>query len=517
MSNWTDGYIADVTYTSGYYRETSPAWLSLAAVLLGHRPPSLAKKFRWCELGCGQAWSTLAFAAAHPGAEFYGFDFNPGHIDNAQRIAERAGLGNVHLADTSFADLAESPKGAVPQMDFIVLHGIWSWVTPIQRANIIRFIDTHLAPGGLVYVSYNNLAGWASMVPMQRLMKLWGELHPAGSVEAASTVMNFVKELTKSDGLFFPQNPTVAARLETAGGMDPRYIAHEYLNGTWEPASFDSVSGAFRDARCSYVGSATLTDNIDGVAVPPGIGKMVQTITDVRLKESIRDLGAARAFRRDIYRRGSEQPVPGEHLMLMEQIVMTGLGREKEKDIQIPTGIGQVVPRPEIYGPVLERLTKGPLSFAELRNIEPLRTQPLAEVLQVVAFLATGSLAHPTPNTRIDKVSAAPALALNREIGLLNERGANLPFLVSPRLGNAINVDVIEAVLLPDLVRGPPPNLEPLVQRVLAVLAQTGRSTVRDGKVITDPAEALASMTETVARVVKDRLPVLQRLGILGA
>jgi hypothetical protein len=299
--------------------------------------------------------------------------------------------------------------------------------------------------------------------------------------------------------------------------MDPRYIAHEYLNGTWEPTSFDAVSAEFRDARCSYVGSATLTDNIDGVAVPPGIGKMVQGINDVRLKETLRDLGSARAFRRDIYRRGSEQPVPGEHMLLMEQIVMTGLGREKEKEIQIPTGIGQVVPRPEIYGPVLERLTKGPMTFAELRTIEPLRNQPLAEVLQVVAFLATGSLAHPTPNPRIDKASAAPALALNREIGLLNERGANLPFLVSPRLGNAINVDVVEAVLLPDLVKGPPPNLEPLVQRVLAVLAQTGRSTVRDGKVITDPAEALASMTETVARVVKDRLPVLQRLGILGA
>lgn len=516
MSNWTDGYISDVTYTSGYYRETSPAWLSLAAVLLGHRPPNLSRKFRWCELGCGQAWSALSFAAAHPQGEFFGFDFNPGHIDNALRVAERAGLGNVTLRDSSFADLADAPAGSLPQMDFIVLHGIWSWVSPEQHANILRFIDRFLAPGGLVYVSYNNLAGWASMLPIQRMMKLWGEMNPGGSVERATGTMGFIKELLGSDALYFPQNPTVGARMESAATMDPRYLAHEYLNGNWTPSSFDAVAAQFQGARCSYVGSATLTDNIDGVSIPPGVAKMAAATSDLRMKETLRDLGSARAFRRDIFRRGTEQPVPGEHLLLMEQIIMTGLGREKEKDIQIPTGIGSVVPRPEIYGPVLERLTKGPLPFNELRMLEPLRNQPLAEVLQVIAFLATGSLAYPTPNPKLDRAAAAPSLALNREIGLINERGGNLPFLVSPRLGTAVNVDVVEAVLLPELAKGAPANIEPLVNRVLNLLAQTGRSTIREGKVLTDPAEARASMTETVTRVVRERLPVLQRLGILG-
>lgn len=515
MSTWSHGYVSDVSYTTGFYREITPSWLALATTLMGQRPPRTEGAFAWCELGCGQGFTAMAVAAAYPEAQVYGFDFNPAHIDNARTMARRAGIGNVRYDDLSFEELAEAPRGAYPQMDFIVMHGIWSWVSSTQRAHMLRFIRDRLAPGGVVYLSYNSLAGWAGMVPIQRLMRLWGEAHPSGSVDFATGVMGFLRELMATDALYFSANPAVTSRLESLGTSDPRYLAHEYLNATWEPMTSDAVARDLAEAKCGYIGSATLTDNIDAVAVPGKVAAMLPGISDPRLREAVRDIGAARPFRRDLFRRGVDSPAPGEQLATVDQIVMTGLGRESEANIQIATGIGSVSPRPEIYGPVLERLKSAPLPFVEMRQMPVLADKPLAEALQVLAFLAGGGLAHPSAPVRPSAAAMAPARALNREIGIANVRGLTLPYLVAPRLGTAVTVDPVDAMVLPEFAAGDVEDLNPVAARTIALLAQTGRMPVREGKPMTDPAEAHAAMLETLQRFARDRVPLLRRWGIL--
>ncbi|OJY64130.1 MAG: hypothetical protein BGP12_16525 [Rhodospirillales bacterium 70-18] len=515
MAQWNAGYVADISYTTGFYREITPAWMGFAALLLGHRAADITRPFRWAELGCGQGFTATVAAACHPQAEFWGFDFNPSHIDNASHLAAAAGLGNLHLREAAFADLAAAPDGALPQFDFIVLHGIWSWVSAEQRAHLVRFIRRHLAPGGLVYNSYNTLAGWAAMLPIQRLIRRWLTQNPLPALEAAAGVIKYLQDLCKTDAAFFQQNAAVVGRLEKIGTLDPRYFVHEYFNATWEPTGFDLVSADMEEARCGFIGSATLVDNMDAVAVPPGVGKVIARTGDPVTRELLRDLGAARAFRRDLYRRGTDQPLAGEHMAMLEAITITGTGSEREPDIQFQTGIGYVTPKAEIYGPVLERLTRGPLGMRELRAMPALRDQPMAEALQVVGFLTAGGLAHPTPADRLDHASVAAALALNRQIGLGNERGGNTHFLAAPRIGSALAIDPVEAMILPELSAEGPLDVATLAARVLAILAQSGRSVMKDGTVVPDPAAARASMTETVTRIVAERVPLFRRLGIL--
>jgi SAM-dependent methyltransferase len=515
LSQWSDGYVADVSYTAGFYRETTPGWLAFTALLLGHRHPALDRPFRWAELGCGQGFSATIAAACHPHAEFWGFDFNPSHIDNAIHLAEAAGLANLHFREVAFADLAELPAEALPQFDFIVLHGIWSWVSAAQQAHITRFIRSRLAPGGLVYLSYNTLAGWEGMAPVQRLMRRVATQHPGSAEQKMAAVVAFLQTLARSDAMMFRHHGTLAERLEKLTGHDARYFAHEYFNAVWEPASFDRVNAAMEEARCGFVGSATLVDNMDALAVPPGIGKLIAETTDVVSREMLRDVGAARAFRRDLYRRGSDQPVAGEHLELLEGITITGLGRERETDIQIPTGIGHATPKPEIYLPVLERLAAGPLGMRELRAMPHMRDQPMGEALQVMAFLTAGGLAHPSVEGALDEAAVAATARLNRQIALGNIRGNATGFLAAPRIGTGFNIDPVEALVLAELAAPPPHDIGALTGRMLAILARTGRSVVRDGVVQTDPAAARASMMETVTRIVNHRLPVFRRLGIL--
>ncbi len=517
MSHWVDGYVTDVSYTSGFYREITPSWLAFTALLLGHRPPDLRRRFRWAELGCGQGLTATIAAACHPQAEFWGFDFNPSHIDNASHLAAAAGLDNLHFREASFAELAEAADDALPQFDFIVLHGIWSWVSAEQQAHLCRFIRRRLAPGGLVYLSYNTMPGWGAMLPVQRLMRMVAQRQSGPSHLAIPATLEFMQKLSHSDATFFSQNPILVTRLEQVAAHDPRYIAHEYLNAVWEPASFDQVSAAMQDARCGFVGSATLVENIDALAVPPGVGKLIGETTDVVMREMLRDIGAARAFRRDVYRRGTDQPVAGEHGEMLEAITITGLGREAEREIQIPTGIGQATASPEIYLPVLARLTAGPLGMRELRAMPHMQGQSLSEALQVVTFLTAGGFAHPSVAGPLDDTTLAATLRLNKQIALRNMRGGVMSFLAAPRVGSGLHIDPVETLLLEELAAPAPHDIGALTGRVLAILAKTGRSVVRDGVAQSDPAAARASMMETVTRIVNERVPVLRRLGILPA
>jgi SAM-dependent methyltransferase len=515
LNQWTDGYVADVSYTAGFYREVTPSWLAFAALLLGHRHPDLQRPFRWAELGCGQGFSATIAAACHPQAEFWGFDFNPSHIDNATQLAAAAGLSNLHFREASFADLAEVADGALPQFDFIVLHGIWTWVSAEQQAHLCRIIRRQLAPGGLVYLSYNTLPGWAGMAPVQRLMRMVAARHPGPSQQTVAAVIAFLQKLCRTDAIFFQHHASLVDRLEKLAVHDGRYFVHEYLNAVWEPSSFDRVSAAMGDARCGFIGSATLVDNMDAVAVPPGIGQLIGETTDVVMREMLRDIGAARSFRRDLYRRGTDQPVSGEHMEMLEAITITGTGRERERDIQIATGIGHATPKAEIYHPVLERLTAGPLGMRELRAMPHMRDQPMAEALQVVAFLTAGGLAHPSTSGALDDAALAATARLNRQIALGNIRGGTTSFLAAPRLGTGLNIDPVEALVLEDMAAPEPLDIGAMTGRMLAILAKSGRSVVREGVVQSDPAAARASMMETVTRIVNDRVPVFRRLGIV--
>ena len=178
MAHWDDGYVTDVAYTSNIYREITPSWLGMTSLLLGHRPPDLARPFRYADLGCGNGFTTLAVAASCPHAEVWGFDFNPAHIEFASALAARAGLTNAHFVETSFAGLAALPDSALPDFDFMVSHGVLSWISPANRHQLTSVIAGRLKPGGLVYLGYNVTTGWAAMVPVQALMRMVAAASP---------------------------------------------------------------------------------------------------------------------------------------------------------------------------------------------------------------------------------------------------------------------------------------------------------------------------------------------------
>src|SRR5262249_55423655 len=146
----------DTPYPETFFRELSPVWLSYAATLNGAAAPNVHEPFVYLELGCGFAQSTIVNAAAFPHAEFHACDVSAQHVEGARRHVAALSVRNIHLHEMSFERLATQ---ALPQFDFIVLHGVYSWIGAEARAATRRIIRERLKPGGLVYLSYNCLPG----------------------------------------------------------------------------------------------------------------------------------------------------------------------------------------------------------------------------------------------------------------------------------------------------------------------------------------------------------------------
>ena len=156
--NWTQGYVTELEYTHGYHRELCPGILRLACLSSGVAPP-VGRPTRYLELGCGQGLSLNIHAAAVPG-EFWGTDFNPTHVAQARALADASG-SSARLLDDSFVEFVSRPD--LPEFDVIALHGIWSWISDENSRVIVDLIRRKLRVGGIAYVSYNCLPGWATL------------------------------------------------------------------------------------------------------------------------------------------------------------------------------------------------------------------------------------------------------------------------------------------------------------------------------------------------------------------
>ena len=516
MARWDDGYVTDVAYTSNFYREITPAWLGMTSLLLGHRPPDLAAPFRYADLGCGNGFTTLAVAASCPHADVWGFDFNPAHVEFANRLAAHAGLTNVHFVETSFADLAALPEGKLPDFDFMVSHGVLSWISPANQHQLMSVIARRLKPGGLVYLGYNVTTGWTAMVPVRVLMRMLAEANPERSDLAVPAVLDYIDRLKQGGALFFQANPSIETRLQDMRKQDQRYIAHEYLNRHWHPLMFADVGAEMAEAKCCFIGSAALAENIDTVAVPANVAPILAETRDPFLRETLRDLGCAQTFRRDVYRKGTA-PLPlAEQQLLMEAVLLAGLGMPvPEGGPTFASPIGNVTGRPEIYQPLLAMLDEGPVSVRTARGSPAFAERPLVELMQACTLLVSGGYAHPMLPEGGTAAGREAGRRLNRAISLANANAAELPRLAAPAIGSAVGVDVLETLVVGELLAGRPADVEPLVTEVLKILARSGRSVQKDGSPVTDQGQSRQIVADAIRNMIEKRFPILRRLGVL--
>ncbi|NLX42810.1 MAG: methyltransferase domain-containing protein, partial [Chloroflexi bacterium] len=155
----------EVPYPWLCYRPSHPSHLFVCATLLG-LSPAPAETCRVLELGCALGGNLLPMAASLPGASFVGIDLSPAQIASGQQAVDALGLRNVSLQTKDLSDVTP----ALGTFDYIIAHGIYSWVPPTVRDHLLRVCHENLAPNGVAYVSYNTLPGWHMILSLREMM-----------------------------------------------------------------------------------------------------------------------------------------------------------------------------------------------------------------------------------------------------------------------------------------------------------------------------------------------------------
>ena len=300
MSDWTAGYVADIGYTFGYYTELNPTRLKLAFLNQGLVFPEVGAA---CELGFGQGMSTNLQAAASV-SKWYGTDFNPSQAACAQEFATLSGT-NAQVFDESFEEFAK--RADLPDFDFIGLHGIWSWISDENREIIVDFIRKKLKVGGVLYISYNTLPGWAAFAPMRHLMTEHAEIigsEGRGIVSRINDAIEFADKLLETNPAFSRANPLVGERIKKLKDQNRHYLAHEYFNKDWHPMHFSTMAEWLESAKVSYACSANYLEHIDAINMTPEQQAFLEEIPDVMFRESVRDFVINQQFRKDYWVKG---------------------------------------------------------------------------------------------------------------------------------------------------------------------------------------------------------------------
>ncbi len=309
MTRDLGGYVTDIPYLRDFKGMLAPAWLDHVALIGGVEPPGRGDGFAWCDLGCGQGVTAIILAATHPQGAFYGIDAMPAHIDHARRLAAEAGIANLRL---DLADFAAATGLDLPPFDYIVAHGVYSWVDAAGQAALRGFVDRHLKPGGLVYVSYNAMPGWGRDLPFQHLARELGLILPGDAAAGFAAAAEIARTLADAGAPALAASATLADLKARPQDYAPAYLVHEFMPAGWRPLYVTEMRPQMAAIGLAPVGSATLIENFDALVFGDEARAILRGVADPDARELVRDFLLDQRLRCDVFDRGNRRLDPAE-------------------------------------------------------------------------------------------------------------------------------------------------------------------------------------------------------------
>ena len=513
MNPWHQGYVTEVDYTYGFYRELTPALMQLSLLAGAVEPPPLGE-FKYCELGFGQGVGLNVLAAANPRGEFWGTDFNPAHAAGARQLAAMAGLQNFRCFDDSFEEFAA--RTDLPKFDWIVLHGVYSWVGERNRAAIVEFLRKHLAVGGVVHVSYNALPGWAPLMPLRELLVRAATSETRSPMPARiESALALAKQLNELPIGYFKQNAGAVRQLEEMAKQDRNYLAHEYLNAAWDPLYFADVAAEMETAKLTYAGSADVSQRFEGVTLPAEVRKLLSTVSDPVWKETLRDFSINQRFRRDLFVRGGRGIAQQEQLRRLREIRVALTRPRAQCPLKVQFGVVQTELQPSTYEPVLDALAARPLCVNELVGMPALADIDAPRLVQALLVLVGAGYAMPCLPEDARGGATDSARRFNRAVcAQARATSGGVSTLAAPSIGSGLQIGRIERLFADALFQGAANEPAACAQHVWRILSAEGQALVKGGKRLETAEENVAELTDRARDWLANK-PTLEALGVL--
>jgi methyltransferase-like protein/SAM-dependent methyltransferase len=503
----------DVPYEGGIVAGTHPEHLAAIGRLFGVEAAP-AESCSVLEIGCAAAGNLLPMAYGLPGSTFVGIDPSAKQIEMGRAVLEEYGVRNVELLTTDVREITRWDR----KFDYIVCHGVFSWVAPDVREAILDACGHLLAPSGIAYVSYNTLPGFHARAGIGEMMRFHGLSFkdPIERAGQARALLNFLADATgrfdKSDGLLSAYHAQLTEERAFLNESRDWYVLHEHFAEFNDAFYLHEFVDMAAEHQLQYLGDSafhTMLLNDLPTEVADGINAIAPS--QVAL-EQYRDFVVNRMFRKtllcrqdvDVARHISVGAIAG--LSFRERIVHPSPGQQWRI---VKTGGLKVNVNDSLVRKVLDTLAESAplaLSFDALRTElqrdggETVADERLAAVLLSLYSLDAVDFRSWTPPMS-ETISERPKVF---EPALRSAKG-NLVRVPLPLHGNAELDPFVEAVL-------------PYVDgtRTISELVETVARAIEDGSLrVRDVEPGDLPQRFELERLIKESLEELRRTGLL--
>lgn len=518
------GYRADVPYPIAFQAAQTPAHLALVCALAGvaWRPQ---EQMTVADLGCGRGYVVNVLAAANPGWTVLGLDHAPAQVAEARQTAAGAGLDNARFREADLGRLSDAELDALPPLDVVMLHGVWTWVSDEVRAGVLRLLQRRLKPGGLVYMGYNALPAAGADGALQRLLcHLAGPFGAGESEAAARHAMAQLRQVAPA--LPLARTPMLQRLLADPPQMTPSFVAHEFLTRHWRPVFHEDLCAALAPAKLQFVGSSNLFEALPGLYAQPEQLALMRALPPGEVQELLKDLCLPRSFRADVFVRGAR---PVDSVAALDTLVLGAQQALPQVSPALATGTAQAALSEPVWVVLREGLGAGPQSLGSLRAALVAQGLLAPHPAELLAVLVGTGLALPLlrPPAR-----TAEAARFNQTVAAqhgLGGDGAGHFALASAAAGGGLPADALDLALVAALLQGHRAD-DP--QALASALCAPGQARARPAAHVTrdtwlaqrsPPSDteaaavhaAHAALAQRIGARLSERLPVWRRFGVI--
>ena len=279
-------------YLSFPFPQSHPDRLATIGWLFGMEPARV-EACRVLEVGCASGGNLLPMAASLPGSQFVGVDFSPVQIERGAADVKALGLTNIELLAMDIMDFSE----AYGEFDYVIAHGVYSWVPNAVQEKLLAICARQLRPSGIAYVSYNTLPGWRmrSVVRDAMTYHTRGIAEPAKRVAQARAVLEFLAESVKDDASAY--GIALRAEAEHLRKQADYYILHDHLEEVDEPLYFHQFIERAARHSLGYLGEAKFGAMLGGGFSQRVNETLARVAPSVLKREQFIDFLRARTFR----------------------------------------------------------------------------------------------------------------------------------------------------------------------------------------------------------------------------
>ncbi len=241
----------EVPYESHPFPQSHPDRLATVGTIFGMKPAPVVK-CRVLELGCAGGGNIIPMAFQLPDSDFVGVDLSLRQVETGRKTIGDLALNNIRLHHASILDVDQTWE----LFDYIICHGVYSWVPANVQEKIMRIAAENLAPMGIAYISYNTYPGWHMREMIRRMMLYHSEQFSniTQKIQQARALIEFLANSIPTENN--PYGMFLKSELELIKKSRDSYLFHEHLEEVNVPLYFHEFAERAAAHGLQYLGES---------------------------------------------------------------------------------------------------------------------------------------------------------------------------------------------------------------------------------------------------------------------